>query len=140
MSTKEWITRWFYYEKKGSTEHVAPSLDELKRGNVREWLSWSLFSKSIEGLTPALEAELTGAQEQIAALQSEGAGQGAAFQAQIDALIKADVYHNFGFTDRRDESGITFKNQIVDEQRWRLQVNHYDHGNGICAADVDGAP
>ena len=59
-------------------------------------------------------------------------------QAQIDALKKADVYHNFGFTDRRDESGITFKNQIVDEQRWRLQVNHYDHGNGICAADVDG--
>ncbi|MBC8290249.1 MAG: SCO family protein, partial [Planctomycetes bacterium] len=59
-------------------------------------------------------------------------------QAQAAALEKADVYHNFRFTDRRDESGITFKNQIVDEQRWRLQVNHYDHGNGICAADVDG--
>ena len=67
MSTKEWITRWFYYEKKGSTEHVAPSLDELKRGNVREWLSWSLFSKSIEGLTPALEAELSQALEMLEA-------------------------------------------------------------------------
>ena len=67
VSTKEWITRWFYYEKKGSTEHVAPSLDELKRGNVREWLSWSLFSKSIEGLTPALEAELSQALEMLEA-------------------------------------------------------------------------
>lgn len=59
-------------------------------------------------------------------------------RVQTEALSEAAVYHNFRFTDRRDESGITFRNQIVDEQRWRLQVNHYDHGNGLCAADVDG--
>lgn len=50
--------------------------------------------------------------------------------------IKAFV--DFQFQDQRKGSGITFDPQIVDEQRFRLQVNHYDHGNGICLCDVDG--
>ena len=57
---------------------------------------------------------------------------------QAGTLSEAAVVHDFSFVDRREASGITFKNQIVNEQRWRLQVNHYDHGNGVNAADVDG--
>jgi cytochrome oxidase Cu insertion factor (SCO1/SenC/PrrC family) len=48
------------------------------------------------------------------------------------------VFHDFSFANRVEESGIDFRPQIVDEQRWRMQVNHYDHGNGIAVADVDG--
>ncbi len=53
------------------------------------------------------------------------------------AAEESGVFHKFQLTDRLSESGITFRNQILDEQRSRLQVNHYDHGNGICTADVD---
>ncbi|MDP6553374.1 MAG: FG-GAP-like repeat-containing protein [Pirellulaceae bacterium] len=57
---------------------------------------------------------------------------------QLAAAEQYAVFHAFKFTDRYDESGIQFHGQIVDEQRWRLQVNHYDHGSGIAIADVDG--
>lgn len=57
---------------------------------------------------------------------------------QAARLEAAGIFHDFEYQDQRPASGITFKNQIVDEQRWRLQVNHYDHGNGVCSADVDG--
>lgn len=57
--------------------------------------------------------------------------------AQLADTEQFQVYYDFQFSDRVEESGITFLPQIVDEQRWRLQVNHYDHGNGICVADVD---
>lgn len=58
--------------------------------------------------------------------------------AQSESLSGAEVFHDFQFIDALEQTGITFEPQIVDEQRWRLQVNHYDHGNGICVADVDG--
>lgn len=57
---------------------------------------------------------------------------------QTEMLADSSVFHDFRFTDRIDQSGITYRNQIVEEQRSRLQVNHYDHGTGICVADVDG--
>lgn len=61
----------------------------------------------------------------------------AAAARQTAELEQATVDTEFGFTDRTAESGITFDPQIVDDQRWRLLVNHYDHGNGICVADVN---
>ena len=48
------------------------------------------------------------------------------------------VPHDFRFTDKRESSGITFKNQIVDDAGKTYKLVHYDHGSGICAADVDG--
>lgn len=57
---------------------------------------------------------------------------------QEQRLSGTEVFHDFQYKDAIESTGITFSPQIVDEQRWRLQVNHYDHGNGICVADVDG--
>ena len=57
---------------------------------------------------------------------------------QTARLKESKVYHDFQLADQIKASGINFRNQILDEQRSRLQVNHFDHGNGICMADVDG--
>ena len=48
------------------------------------------------------------------------------------------AFHDFTFTDRRAESGITFKGSVVDDARKLYKADHYDHGNGLVAADVDG--
>lgn len=55
-----------------------------------------------------------------------------------EALQQVKVRQDFMFVDTKDKSRITFSPQIVDDQRWRLLVNHYDHGNSISVADVDG--
>ena len=58
-------------------------------------------------------------------------------QAQIAAASQMDVFHDFSFTDRVKESGITFRNRIVDDAGRSFVFAHYDHGNGIAIADVD---
>jgi enediyne biosynthesis protein E4 len=56
-----------------------------------------------------------------------------------DALLAhSSVPHDFRFTDRRAASGITFENRIVDDAGKAYKKVHYDHGSGLCAADVDG--
>jgi cytochrome oxidase Cu insertion factor (SCO1/SenC/PrrC family) len=57
---------------------------------------------------------------------------------QTEAVKNSKVFHDFKFHNVVSDSGIDFDPQIVDEQRWRMQVNHYDHGNGIAVADVNG--
>ena len=47
-------------------------------------------------------------------------------------------FHDFQFTDRRAESGITFQHRIVDDAGKTYKAAHYDHGNGLAIADVDG--
>ncbi|MEA2604643.1 MAG: enediyne biosynthesis protein [Acidobacteriota bacterium] len=59
-------------------------------------------------------------------------------QAQRATVDKFKVPIDFKFTDRVEESGITFVNQIVDDAGKTYKAAHYDHGNGIAAADVDG--
>jgi hypothetical protein len=59
-------------------------------------------------------------------------------QAQIKTLDKFAVFHDFRFSDRCADSGITFKNGIVDDAAKQYKAIHYDHGNGLAAADVDG--
>ena len=59
-------------------------------------------------------------------------------QAQIQTLDQFGVFHDFQFSDRVSESGITFKNIVVDDAAKQYKAIHYDHGNGIAAADVDG--
>ena len=48
------------------------------------------------------------------------------------------AYQAFRFEDRRVASGITFMNRIVDDAGRSYKPVHYDHGTGLCAADVDG--
>ena len=57
---------------------------------------------------------------------------------QAKAAKDATVFHDFQFTDRLAESGITFKHGIVDDAGKAYKAAHYDHGNGIAVADVDG--
>jgi hypothetical protein len=58
--------------------------------------------------------------------------------AQIKAAAGAGAFHAFQFTDRLAESGITFKHRIVDDAGKTYKAAHYDHGNGLAVADVDG--
>ncbi len=57
---------------------------------------------------------------------------------QAKAIAGVAAFHNFQFTDRLAASGITFKHRIVDDAGKTYKAAHYDHGNGIAMADVDG--
>lgn len=60
---------------------------------------------------------------------------------RVEQLLSAktiSAFHNFQFEDRVIESGITFRNKIVDDAGRLYEAAHYDHGNGIVVADVDG--
>jgi enediyne biosynthesis protein E4 len=62
-------------------------------------------------------------------------------QRKADQLKHAADYkpfHDFTFVDRLAESGITFKNSVTDDALKNYKADHYDHGNGIAVADVDG--
>ena len=58
--------------------------------------------------------------------------------AQVKATAATAVFHDFQFTDKVLDSRITFKHQIVDDAGKTYKAAHYDHGNGIAIADVDG--
>lgn len=57
---------------------------------------------------------------------------------QIAAAARSAVLHDFRFTDRIQESGISFVNRFVEDVARAYKHVHYDHGNGLCTADVDG--
>ena len=57
---------------------------------------------------------------------------------QIKAAGNYGVFHDFGFTDRTKESAITFQHRMVDDVGRDYKAVHYDHGNGLSVADVDG--
>ena len=59
-------------------------------------------------------------------------------QQEIEQAERSLAFHDFRFTDRIEASGITFQNRIVDDAGKAYKHNHYDHGTGLCAADVDG--
>ena len=59
-------------------------------------------------------------------------------QQQLKTIGEFKVFYEFQFEDRLPESGITFVNHIVDDAASKYQPAHYDHGNGIAVADVDG--
>ncbi len=58
--------------------------------------------------------------------------------AQMATRDRFDVFHDFGFSDRQPESGITFMNRVVDDAGRDYKGVHYDHGNGVAVADVNG--
>src|SRR5712691_10031887 len=57
---------------------------------------------------------------------------------ESDLAARSHVRHDFRFTDRLKASGITFENHVVDDAGKAYKKVHYDHGTGLCAADVDG--
>lgn len=59
-------------------------------------------------------------------------------ELQIEGKGAIGVFHDFRFSDRVEESGIDFLHRIVDDSGKHWKPVHYDHGNGIAAADVDG--
>jgi len=59
-------------------------------------------------------------------------------KAQVEAARQFQVFHRFGFADRRKESGITFVHRAVDDVTKYYRPVHYDHGTGLPVADVDG--
>ncbi|MFB3132470.1 MAG: SCO family protein, partial [Rhodothermales bacterium] len=59
----------------------------------------------------------------------------AAQRASADAF---EVFYDFRFDDRLEESGIRFRHKIVNNAGKDWIPNHYDHGNGVAIADVDG--
>ncbi len=60
------------------------------------------------------------------------------FNAQIASVDDFQVHFDFEFEDRREESGITFRQHVVDDAGRTFKAAHYDHGTGIAVADVDG--
>ena len=58
--------------------------------------------------------------------------------AERGGVGRFKVFHGFLFEDRQPGSGITFAHQIVDDAGKTYKAAHYDHGNGIAVADVDG--
>jgi hypothetical protein len=63
---------------------------------------------------------------------------GARQAAQEKAAQEWSVFHDFHFTDKAAESGITFVHHATEDSTKYYKPNHYDHGNGIAVADVDG--
>ena len=57
---------------------------------------------------------------------------------QIESAETINVYHQFTFTDAQSESGIEFLHRIVDDAGKHYKAVHYDHGNGIAVADING--
>ncbi len=58
--------------------------------------------------------------------------------AQLKAAAGVTAFHDFQLTDHLSDSGITFRHHIVDDAGRAYKAVHYDHGNGIAVADVDG--
>lgn len=69
--------------------------------------------------------------EGVASLQARG-------EAQQRSTTQFEVDYKFRFIDRLDESGITFVHHMVDDAGLNYKSVHYDHGNGLASADVDG--
>ena len=57
---------------------------------------------------------------------------------QLKTRDQFRVFHDFRFTDRIVESGISFRNRVVSDAGKTYKAAHYDHGTGLAVADVDG--
>lgn len=59
-------------------------------------------------------------------------------EVQLGQLAKAGMKLGFSFEDRVIESGITFEHRCTEDSGSGWRPVHYDHGNGVNVADVDG--
>ncbi|MCA9115908.1 MAG: CRTAC1 family protein, partial [Planctomycetaceae bacterium] len=59
-------------------------------------------------------------------------------ERQQQTAEELTVFHDFRLTDGLPASGITFRHHIVADAGKDYEAAHYDHGNGLAVADVDG--
>ena len=59
-------------------------------------------------------------------------------ESQKKAAESYSVKHDFQFSDQLSASGITFKDEVVEDVKRTFKAAHYDHGSGVAVADVDG--
>ncbi len=85
--------------------------------------------ETIEGLVYYYAGETTPKAEDLE-------GRRAAQLAQAKTALK--VFYDFRFTDTLLTSGIKFRHQPTDAGLKDYAMVHYDHGNGLPIADVDG--
>lgn len=57
---------------------------------------------------------------------------------QVAASAGYQTFYQFQFTNRYAASGLTFEHRVVDDAGKDWMAGHYDHGNGVAVADVDG--
>ena len=57
---------------------------------------------------------------------------------QVAEVEDLQARHDFRFADALADSGITFRNYVTPDSASQFKPNHYDHGNGVAVADVDG--
>ncbi len=57
---------------------------------------------------------------------------------QVSQSKSYKIFHDFKFSDQVLNSGITFRHKIIDDVGSSWKAAHYDHGNGIAVADIDG--
>jgi hypothetical protein len=58
--------------------------------------------------------------------------------AQLATVEQFETFHGFRFEDQIERSGISFRNRIVEDAGRAYKAVHYDHGNGVIIADIDG--
>jgi len=58
--------------------------------------------------------------------------------AQLRSADDLSAFHGFRFEDDLLRSGITFRNEVTEDSKRHYKAVHYDHGNGVAIADVDG--
>lgn len=58
-------------------------------------------------------------------------------EEQLKTISEFEVFHDFKFEDKLEETGINFRHQITGAGGLYYEAVHYDHGNGIAVADVD---
>ena len=58
--------------------------------------------------------------------------------SQLETRGEFTSFIDFRFRDRITESGIEFRNRVVEDAGITYKAVHYDHGNGVAAADVNG--
>lgn len=57
---------------------------------------------------------------------------------QRAAAAPLQAFRDFRFTNQVEASSIRFEHHIVDDAGKDYKAVHYDHGNGLAVADVDG--
>jgi enediyne biosynthesis protein E4 len=110
-----------------------PEGDVMRR---RPWLTSAVAVLLAGGL---VGAATTARKNVRIPAEDEGAASFAArTAAQKSAARGARAFLGFRFRDRIVESGITFVEHPTDDSGKFYKSNHYDHGTGLAAADVDG--
>jgi hypothetical protein len=91
------------------------------------------------GTTPAAPSAARDAQVRVVPDDLDDLGWHQALgDAQVKGAASVSPFHDFQFADRLSETGITFVHRIVPDAGKTYKAAHYDHGNGLAIADVDG--